>query len=403
MSDKHEELRPVRATTVKSPKGNGQIHQRRAHIRKTMVGRNASTTESVDEKGLTSGLVGLSSDYPKISTKKYGEELAPVLAELHRILDSGKPVARPEPWKEGHGDPYRVGENGYRLRRTTADGSVIGTRGFGPKNQTLMYTETNRINREFFLKTKGLPPDSKASLGFDDVAVSTKWGTVEDWKSVGVDVDPNELANGVELIPEEDIKEGTVVYHITQTLGYNPMEDLAGSESDKPTDQIAEDILAIMIEKIDGGVNVGPFSAFMPDSDVIRVLPKTAYDDKMKWLNVFMHEIGHSTGIPSELKRPLHDFDSEDYSSPEYLKLRREEEMVAELTAAIVLPKVFQYCAEKRGASIEFPPELAIASAQYLWGFLSEPRGEMQGFQWAVDEAEKAADQLLGAMLGDQT
>jgi antirestriction protein ArdC len=226
------------------------------------------------------------------------------------------------------------------------------------------------------------------------VVVPSAWGTVDDWKSVGVDVDPNELGKGVALNEDENTEKGTVIYHATQTVGYKPVVSPA-----REPDPIADDIFGVMAENLQGDVTIAPFSFYDANNDRLFILLETGYENKMRWLNVFVHEVAHATGATNRLDRPLYSSTSENSSSQELNQMNNEEELVAELTSSTVLNKMVQYCAVRRGVPAVYPPELTTASAQYLWLFLPEPRSEVQGLQWAVTEAEKAADSLLAQMI----
>lgn len=127
-------------------------------------------------------------------------------------------------------------------------------------------------------------------------------------------------------------------------------------------------------------IHVGTDRAFYrPSTDSVHMPPATAFVNAESYYSVLFHELGHSTGHASRLKRdgicdPVM-FGSHDYS---------KEELVAEMTAAFLSG----HCAID-GATVE-------NSAAYVQSWLRKLRDDKRLLVSAAAQAQRAADLILG-------
>jgi antirestriction protein ArdC len=125
----------------------------------------------------------------------------------------------------------------------------------------------------------------------------------------------------------------------------------------------------------DSGAHVeyqGGQAMYVPALDVIVSPPKDQYKSQAGYYSTMFHELGHWTGHPSRLDRPLHGkFGTESYA---------REELVAELTAAKLCHRV----------GLDFESQSAAYIATWLRR-LKEDKSELIG---ACSQSSKAADLL---------
>jgi antirestriction protein ArdC len=116
----------------------------------------------------------------------------------------------------------------------------------------------------------------------------------------------------------------------------------------------------------------------MPAFDIVQMPERGQFDAAESYYNVLFHELAHSTGHESRLKRKslIHPapFGSEDYS---------HEELVAEFAAAFLTGE----------AGIEVP---VTRSASYLANWLKVLKNDRKMLVSAAAQAQKAADLVLG-------
>ena len=122
----------------------------------------------------------------------------------------------------------------------------------------------------------------------------------------------------------------------------------------------------------------GNRACYMPAFDIVQMPERGQFDSPESYYNVLFHELAHSTGHESRLKRPslIHPapFGSEDYS---------KEELVAEFAAAFLTGE----------AGIEVP---VTRSASYLANWLKVLKDDRKMLVSAAAQAQKAADLVLG-------
>jgi len=122
----------------------------------------------------------------------------------------------------------------------------------------------------------------------------------------------------------------------------------------------------------------GNRACYMPAFDIVQMPERGQFDAAESYYNVLFHELAHSTGHESRLKRKslIHPapFGSEDYS---------HEELVAEFAAAFLTGE----------AGIEVP---VTRSASYLANWLKVLKNDRKMLVSAAAQAQKAADLVLG-------
>lgn len=123
----------------------------------------------------------------------------------------------------------------------------------------------------------------------------------------------------------------------------------------------------------------GDRAFYRPSTDSVTMPPRESFTSAEGYYNVLFHELGHSTGHASRLKRegitdPVM-FGSHDYS---------KEELVAEMTAAFLCG----HCAIDN-ATVE-------NSAAYIQSWLRALRNNKSLLVSAAAQAQKAADLILG-------
>ena len=123
----------------------------------------------------------------------------------------------------------------------------------------------------------------------------------------------------------------------------------------------------------------GDVACYVPSADVVRMPPRAAFRDPGELYSVLFHELTHSTGHPSRLRRfdlaaPLAPFGSEDYS---------KEELVAE----------FGSCFLNHEAGIESTIPNSVA---YIQNWAERIRKDPKLVMQAAGKANHAANYILG-------
>lgn len=123
----------------------------------------------------------------------------------------------------------------------------------------------------------------------------------------------------------------------------------------------------------------GDRACYSPARDLVMMPERTAFSTAESYYSVLFHELGHSTGHASRLKRDGIT-DTVMFGSHEYSK----EELVAEMTAAFLSG----HCAID-GQTVE-------NSAAYIQSWLKKLRNDKSMIVSAAAQAQKAADLILG-------
>ena len=124
---------------------------------------------------------------------------------------------------------------------------------------------------------------------------------------------------------------------------------------------------------------------YRPSMDLVNMPPRETFESVEAYYSVLFHELGHSTGHESRLKRDGIT-DPAMFGSHEYSK----EELVAEMTAAFLSG----HCAID-GATVE-------NSAAYIQGWLKRLRNDKSLLVSAAAQAQRAADLILGKRFDDK-
>lgn len=118
---------------------------------------------------------------------------------------------------------------------------------------------------------------------------------------------------------------------------------------------------------------------YRPLTDTVGMPSRGTFDSPETYYATLYHELAHSTGHPSRLKRDgienVNSFASESYS---------KEELIAEMSSAFLCGVV--------GIS----PAVIQNSASYLQSWISRLRGDARLLISAASAAQKAADYILG-------
>lgn len=145
----------------------------------------------------------------------------------------------------------------------------------------------------------------------------------------------------------------------------------AGLFASPPHDALAEEIWARPSAKIRYG---GDHAAYSPSADEIVMPHREAFPSPEAFYSTAYHELGHWTGHPTRLDRPL----TGRFGDAEYA----QEELVAELTSAFL-------CAQA-GLNV------VSQSASYIDSWIQVLTRDCRAIFVAAREAQAAADFLLG-------
>lgn len=123
----------------------------------------------------------------------------------------------------------------------------------------------------------------------------------------------------------------------------------------------------------------GDRAYYRPSTDAIQLPERSAFESADAYYSTMFHEMTHSTGHASRLKRPTllesHSFGDESYS---------KEELVAEMGAAML------------SGMAGIQQATVPASAAYVASWLRVLRGDAKLVIQAAAAAQKAADRILG-------
>lgn len=162
------------------------------------------------------------------------------------------------------------------------------------------------------------------------------------------------------------------LWNLDQVDGLDALRtQFAGLFSSPPHDAVAEEILARPTATIRYG---GDHAAYSPGTDEITLPHREAFPSPEAFYATAYHELGHWTGHPTRLDRPLTGrFGEEDYA---------REELVAELTASML-------CSQ---AGLD----VVSQSAAYIDSWIRVLRRDCRAIFEAARDAQAAADFILG-------
>lgn len=162
------------------------------------------------------------------------------------------------------------------------------------------------------------------------------------------------------------------LFNLDQIEGLEALRtSFAGLFASPPHDAVAEEILARPSAKIRYG---GDHAAYSPSADEIVLPHREAFPSPEAFYSTAYHELGHWTGHPTRLDRPL----TGRFGDAEYA----QEELVAELTSAFL-------CAQA-GLNV------VSQSASYIDSWIQVLSRDCRAIFVAAREAQAAADFLLG-------
>lgn len=142
--------------------------------------------------------------------------------------------------------------------------------------------------------------------------------------------------------------------------------------------EAAEALVEEYTGQLAGGLHHGGDGAFYrPSEDRVQMPHLDAFERAEEYYSTLYHELGHSTGHESRLKR----LEPTSFGSHEY----SFEELVAEMTATFLMVEA--------GIAL---PETEQNSAAYLRSWISKLEANPKWLIQAAGKAQKAADMILG-------
>ena len=164
------------------------------------------------------------------------------------------------------------------------------------------------------------------------------------------------------------------VFHASQIEGIPSVEAACGpAEAGRPPWEI-EGRLKALVGRTGALVLHGGGPGYLPESDFIRMPERARFPDQRSYFKSLFHELGHWTGHPSRLNRPL----STDRDTPAYAR----EELRAEMASAFL------------GAALGIPHDLGN-HASYLEHYLGLLRHDDREIFRAARDAQAIADLIL--------
>ncbi len=165
------------------------------------------------------------------------------------------------------------------------------------------------------------------------------------------------------------------VFNVTQIEGWDvPNPETTGTKA-LPT---AEALIAKMGIKVEGGNH----AAYSPSKDCLTMPPADTFSTPENHLATLIHELIHATGHSNRLNRKG--------MVEGYYQKYAAEEMVAEIGTSIAM------------AELGIQHEVAL-SAEYIRGWWNVIKSDPKVFIWAVSQAQKAAELVLGTQLEEAT
>lgn len=155
---------------------------------------------------------------------------------------------------------------------------------------------------------------------------------------------------------------------------------------DVPLNTAAEAIIDDYISRAGNGFHVvknkvGDRAFYAPALDYVQVPHRSQFNDESEYYSTMFHELGHSTGHSSRLKR----FGDSDTSAAFGTQTYSKEELIAEATAATILNAI----GLENGNSFR-------NSAAYIKGWSSSIKKDPMMYITAATKAQAAVDLILG-------
>jgi antirestriction protein ArdC len=197
--------------------------------------------------------------------------------------------------------------------------------------------------------------------------------------------------DGEEILKPRFLIKFPRVFNVDQCEGLKlPKRELVSAEIDEDYDavQAAEHIIESYTGREHQGpaftTNGGDRAFYSPDKDSIHVPKASQYEGADEYYSTVFHELVHSTGHRSRLKRLDDDAGPSHFGSEKYSK----EELVAEFGNAFL--------------SAEVGIDSTIDnSASYINGWLKAIQGDYTLALFAAGKAQKAADHVLSKAGGE--
>lgn len=168
-----------------------------------------------------------------------------------------------------------------------------------------------------------------------------------------------------------------------KVFNLDQIDNLSESEEENANNCFYEQSAGTAQQIIDGmptppTIKNGVKPCYIPDFDEVQIPPFRKFDQAEEYYGTMFHELTHSTGHESRLKRPgitnSNDFGSESYS---------KEELIAEMGSAFL-------CGT---ANISMP--VIQNQASYIQGWLKALHGDKKLVIHAAGAAQKATDYIL--------
>jgi antirestriction protein ArdC len=134
-------------------------------------------------------------------------------------------------------------------------------------------------------------------------------------------------------------------------------------------------------------------------SDLVQLPRPETFRSREHYFSTQFHELGHSTGHPSRLDRFADEQNPGVFASPAYAR----EELVAEMTAAMICGVVGIAPVKVEGITAEGDEEILESSAAYLQHWMEVLRADSRAVVIAAARAQKAADYILARRQGEES
>lgn len=167
------------------------------------------------------------------------------------------------------------------------------------------------------------------------------------------------------------------VFNAAQVEGLSPLEEHTKStENDNP---LAEAFIDTLSQNLEVTISYGGNEAFYsPTRDAICLPPREAFCSPGEYYGTALHELGHSTGSPSRLNRPLRPFgeDPDEYA---------REELCAEIASTFV-------CGE---LGVAMPDSVIDNHLSYVQSWMEQIKENNGVLFDAIKEAEHISDYMV--------